>query len=379
MSKGAHNYLQTLGAEKIHRVVILRALVLGDLLCAVPAFRALRAALPHAEVTLAGLPLAQSIVRRFNRYLDGFIEFPGYPGLPERAPQIDRFPTFLAAAQAKRFDLAIQLHGSGSYVNSITVLMGARYNAGFYVPGEYCPDERSFLPYPENEPEVWRFLRLMEFLGAPLQGDELEFPLTDEDERELGAIAEARQLQPGEYICVHPGARFLSRRWPPERFATVADALARQGLRIVLTGTAEEARLTQAVGSRMKAPFFDLAGRTSLGALAVLLSRARLLVSNDTGVSHIAAALRVPSVIIVTGSDPRRWAPSDGRRHRVVLHPIDCRPCMHFDCPIGHPCAAGVTPEMVLAAAGTALGEMEAHSRGPAARTGRSPALPNVF
>src|SRR5579884_538412 len=93
------------------RVLVLRALQLGDLLCAVPAFRALRATWPDAEIVLLGLPWARAFVERYSAYFDGFREFPGYPGLPERPPQIERIPAFLAAIQTERFDLAIQLHG----------------------------------------------------------------------------------------------------------------------------------------------------------------------------------------------------------------------------------------------------------------------------
>ena len=348
--------MHRLGQPLPRRLVILRALQLGDLLCAVPALRALRAALPAAEITLVGLPWARAFVERFDRYLDGFLEFPGYPGLPERELQVHRVPEFLAAAQRLQFDLAIQMHGSGAIVNPLTVLLGARYTAGFHVPGQYCPDPERFLPFPAHEPEVWHHLRLMEFLGVPLQGDELEFPLRPQDEQELAAIPEARDLHSAEYVCIHPGARSRARRWLPERFAAVADVLAARGLRIVLTGSSDEAALTAAVAGSMKAPALDLAGRTSLGALAVLLSRARLLVCNDTGVSHIAAGLRLPSVVIISASDPNRWAPLDHERHRAISVPVECRPCGYDTCPIGHPCATGLTVEAVLLQADALLG-----------------------
>src|SRR5690606_6854777 len=117
------------------------------------------------------------------------------------------------------------------------------------------------------------------------------------DRQDLVGVAEARDLRPGEYVCIHPGARAAERRWPAERFAAVADALAEKGLRIVLTGTADESPTTAAVARWMSTPAIDLAGRTSLGAMAALLQGARLVVCNDTGISHLAAALGVPSVV----------------------------------------------------------------------------------
>lgn len=138
----------------------------------------------------------------------------------------------------------------------------------------------------------------MEFLGIPPQGAELEFPLWEEDYSALHTIEEVRNLQTGEYVCIHPGASVLERRWSPEKFAVVADALAARGFQVVLTGTAAEAPLTKAVRESMRSTAIDLAGRTSLGAIAALLSKARILVCNDTGISHLAAALRVKSVVI---------------------------------------------------------------------------------
>jgi ADP-heptose:LPS heptosyltransferase len=165
---------------------------------------------------------------------------------------------------------------------------------------------------------VWRNLRLLEFLGIPPQGDYLEFPLREEDWQELSRVPGAGALRPGEYVCVHPGANDQSRRWPAEHFARVADSLAAQGLQVALTGTAAESGLAGEVASSMRFPATNLAGHTGLGALAALISRARLLVSNDTGASHLAAALHVPSVVIFTASDPLRWAPLDRERHRTL-------------------------------------------------------------
>ncbi len=253
------------GKTTPRRVVVLRALQLGDMLCAVPALRALRAALPSAEIVLDGLPWARSFVVRFRRYLDGFREFPGFPGLPERAPLVDRIPAFLAGIQGERFDLAIQLHGSGSFVNPLTALFGARDCAGFFTAGDYCPDATRFMPWPDRRHEIRRLLGLMEFLGAPARGEHLEFPLGDDDEAALDAIPEASDLVPGGYVCIHPGASVAERRWPAERFAAVGRALADRGMQIVLTGTTAEAELARDLARHLACRSVDLMGRTELG------------------------------------------------------------------------------------------------------------------
>jgi ADP-heptose:LPS heptosyltransferase len=311
-----------LGEPLPRRIAIVRALRgLGDLLCLVPALRALRAGLPEAEVTLVSLPWARAFVGRFDRYLDAFVEFPGYPGIPERPAPVRELPAILAGIQAHDFDLALQMHGSGIASNPFTVMLGARLNAGFYLPSQYCPDPERFLSYPAQEPEVRRHLRLMEFLGVPLQGEHMEFPLRDEDRDELAKLPAACLLERTAYVCLHPGAYEPARRWPAERFAAVGDALAARGLQVVITGGANERDVAAAVAQTMSRPAIDVSGQTSLGALAALLSGAQLLVTNDTGVSHLAAALHVPSVVVFIASNPGRWAPLDRRRHRIVGRP----------------------------------------------------------
>ena len=103
------------------RIAIVRALPgLGDLLCAVPAWRCLRRALPQAQVTLIDLPWARTFVERYAAYLDNFIEFPDYPGIPEVPPQLTKLPAFFASVPEQHFDLALQMHGNGSVINPFT-------------------------------------------------------------------------------------------------------------------------------------------------------------------------------------------------------------------------------------------------------------------
>jgi ADP-heptose:LPS heptosyltransferase len=197
-----------------------------------------------------------------------------------------------------------------------------------------------FIAWPRRGTEVERLLALTDHLGAPRCGTQLDFPLRDHD-REL-AERLCLPLRNERFALVHPGAQLPSRRWPPERFAAVADSLAREGLAIVLTGSPAEAPLTRAVAAAMKAPALDLAGRTSLWTLGALVEWAAQVVCNDTGISHVAAALGTPSVVISSGGDALRWAPSDRTRHQVLWHDLPCRPCAHRVCPNGQACALGV-------------------------------------
>jgi ADP-heptose:LPS heptosyltransferase len=331
-------------------IAVFRALQLGDLLCAVPTLRALRRGWPRARVTLIGLPWARELAGRFPLYIDEFVEFAGFPGLPERRCEPHAALEFLRAAQQRRFDLALQLHGSGEFSNPLVALLGARRTAGFFREGHYCPDPRSFLPWRDDEPEVERGLRLLAALGVAPSGLELEAPVLPSDLRELARVADEGELPRGGYVCVHPGAQLRSRRWYPERFAVVADALAARGLRIVVTGTSGEAALARAVTERMGTPVVDLVGRTTLGGLTALIDGARLVVTNDTGVRHIAAARGTPCVAVACGSDVRRW-PASEPTQRLLHADVPCRPCIHDRCPIGHSCAHGVESREVLAAA----------------------------
>ncbi len=317
------------------RIGVFRALVLGDMLCALPALRALRAAWPRAQLTLIGLPWAQALVERLP-WIDRFIAFPGHAGLPERTPDVAAWPGFVETVRAARLDLLLQMHGSGGLTNPLVAGWGARRHAGFFEPGHWRPDRELFVPWPERGHEIERLLALTDHLGLARQGLHLDFPVRDEDR----AWVAARWPQP--YACLHPGAQLASRRWPPERFAAIGDVLASRGLQVLVTGTAGEAGIAHDVASRMRAPARVLAGETTLWTLGALIEGAQLLVCNDTGVSHIAAALGTPSVVVSLGADVARWAPLDQARHRVLWKSVPCRPCGHAVCPIGHGCATGL-------------------------------------
>lgn len=287
-------------------IAIFRALQLGDMLCAVPALRALRHAYPHAHIALIGLPWAADFSERFSTYIDEFILFPGYPGLPEQPVNAKVTDAFCDNIRTRKFDLLLQMQGNGFIVNPLIESLGAKVTAGFWRRRDYCPDVATYLEYPEDEHEINRHLLLMEYLGIPSQGTDLEFPYS------------AVMNLPDTFICVHPGSRGSARQWPARHFAALADFFAGEGYSIVLTGTSGEKPLTREVAARMDYPALNLAGQTSLDEIACLIHHAAALFANCTGVSHIAAALKTPSVIISMDGEPHRWAPLNHTLHCTI-------------------------------------------------------------
>ncbi len=300
-------------------IVVFRALQLGDMLCAVPALRALRGAAPDARITLVGLPWATQFAQRFDGYIDAFLPFPGAEGLPEQQPRAGELQGFQAALRALDPDLAIQMHGDGSRTNAVVAGFGCQRSS-------HARGTSAGTAWPESGTEPERLLRLTDSLGAPRLGEHLEFPLGAADRAELRASGLAEGLAPGGYFCVHPGARSRDKCWPVERFAQVADHLAqRWGLVPVFTGSASEADLAREVAQCMRTPARIAAGPISIGAMAALMDGARLLVCNDTGVSHIAAGLRLPSAVVFSKADIRRWSPADTALHRCLWDPEGAR------------------------------------------------------
>jgi heptosyltransferase-2 len=160
----------------------------------------------------------------------------------------------------------------------------------------------------------------------------------------------------GDWLGVNPGAFYgTAKRWLPERFAAVADTLAQRGARIALVGGAAERPIGEAIAAQMRAPARVLCGETTLPELVGVLARLRLLVTNDSGPMHLAAALGVPVVAVFGPTDWRETHPV-GEGHHLVREPVHCSPCGLRECPIDHRCMRRVTVDRVLAEAGPGWG-----------------------
>lgn len=270
-------------------ILILRALGLGDLLTALPALRALKRAFPGERTALAAPKALSDLVH----LIDAVDELLPTAGLGELA---------WAGGQLR---LAVNLHGSGP--ESISDLLAQD-------PDEIIthrhPDfpELDGPPWPVDVHEVDRWCALLEYHGWHTDRTELWLPRPPGS----GLIEDA--------IVIHPGAAHAARRWPADRFAQVARALAAAGRPVVVTGSAGEAPLASEVAHRAGLPASAVvAGRTDLATLAALVCDARLVVCGDTGVAHLATAFETPSVVLFGPTPPRLWGPPAGDRRHVVL------------------------------------------------------------
>lgn len=298
------------------KIVLLRALPgLGDMLCITPTLAALRNNFPDTQITLIGMEWAKDWAMRYKGYLDRFIEFPGFPGMEQGWKSHRTFVEFLQYAIDEDYDVALQVHGSGTISNHFINLLGATFVAGFYTPSYYCPDSDTFFRWREEESESGRYCRLLRNLGLTVNSEDLIFPMTAEDELEFRDL----NLPTDKPIaCLHPGASSIMRICPLGVFSTVGEQLIEMGYQIVLTGTQNDAIHTTAVSRLLNGQVIDLTGKTTLGCLGQLVQHSALVICSDTGISHLADATKTKSVAIFTENSPYRWSPQDDSLHRFV-------------------------------------------------------------
>lgn len=278
------------------RLLVLRAIGLGDLLTGVPALRALRRALPDHELVLAA-PEPQRPLVELTGAVDTFL------------PTEELAPIAWSGAPP---EIAVELHGNGPATKALLqalspgrlVTFGGPDADGRHVAGPAWDTD-------EHERERW--CRLVSWA--------FDCPADPDD------VVLARPAQPpavARAVVVHPGAAYPSRRWPAERFAVVARWLADQGHDVVITGSRDEVDLAEEVRRRADLPREAvLAGRTDLASLAALVADSRLVVSGDTGTAHLASAYRTPSVLLFGPTPPRRWGPPRNGPHTVLWHGED--------------------------------------------------------
>lgn len=282
-------------------LLALRALGLGDLLTAAPALRGLAAAFPRHRRVLAApatmRPLVSLIADSEGRpVVDDLLDTLGLRSLPASAPAVD---------------VAVNLHGRGPESHRLLLSLKPGRFLAFAHP--LVAESLGAPRWRAEEHEVQRWCRMLTELGVPCDAGKLEIDCPSPLSSSLPARAHGATL-------LHPGAASAARRWPRERWAALAAAEQAAGRAVLVSGGPDERELAEAVAAHAGLPASSvLAGELTLNDLAALVGAAGLVVCGDTGVGHLATALRTPSVLLFGPTSPAEWGPPPERSaHRVL-------------------------------------------------------------
>lgn len=347
------------------RVLCIRLDSVGDVLMTTPAIRALRESAADRRVTLLTSGVGAQVATLVPE-IERTIVFDA-PWMKSTGNEPTQDVAAIAQLREGRFDAAVIFT-----VYSQNPLPAAylAYLAGIPLRLAHCREN----PYqlltdwlPESEPqqrvrhEVRRQLDLVASVGATARDERLSLLVPAAARRQVEArLALLGRTASRPMVLVHPGASAPSRRWPPEHFAHAASLLSRRGCDLVFTGSAEEAPLVERIRAAMDAPSVSLAGELDMAELAAAIEAADLLLVNNTGPAHMAAALGTPVVDLYALTNPQHtpWMV----RSRVLSHDVPCRNCYRSVCPEGHhDCLRRVTPQDAADAAMELLGHATAH------------------
>lgn len=307
------------------KIAVLRAVGLGDLVTAMPALEALRAAFPHAEIVLLGRPLYKELLAGRDSPVDRVEVVPPMRGIADRDGEpvsAELRASFVQRMRDEVFDMALQLHGGGGNSNLLVRELGASFTAGMRAPD--APPLDAWIPYIYYQPEILRLLEVVSLVRA--------HPVTVRPRLALseGDFAASRAVLPetGRPLAVlHPGSSDPRRRWPAHNFAEVGDALAEEGYDIAVVGECE-GRLGRQVAAAMHAPAADLSDRCSPVALLGTIARAAIFVGNDSGPLHLANAVRTPAVGVYWCGNLINAEPGTRTSNRPVIGwRVDCPVC----------------------------------------------------
>lgn len=338
------------------RLLAVRLDNLGDVLMTTPALRALRNSLPGRHITLLTSP-AGAALAPFVPEIDAVLvaDGPWMPNVPASPPAL--IATVDRLRQAN-FDAAVifTVYSQNPLPTALLcwlagiplILAHCRENP-YQLLSDWVPDPE---PHELVRHEVRRQLDLVGCIGAATPDERLSFRLRPEDVTQAAAKLRQAGIDPDRRrVVLHPGASAAARRYPPEHFAALADLLVEQDdCALVFTGDKGEAGLVDAIRAGLHHRVASLAGALSLGELAAVIAGSALLIANNTGPVHIAAAVGTPVVDIYALTNPQHapWRVP----HRVVYHDVPCRFCYRSVCPQGHhDCLRLLAPERVARAA----------------------------
>lgn len=333
------------------RILISRTDRIGDVLLSTPAIKALRKNSPKSYIAMITRPYARDIVLG-NPYLDEVIIYDKY-GRQRSWGQTIKFAWGL---RKKRFDLALILHPTNRQ-HIISFLAGIKKRIGFNRKMDFLlTDKIEHKKQQGQKHEMEYTLDVIRYLGIEPEDKDLFMPIRKDSEMYIEEFLAKQGVYGDErIIALHPAASCLSKVWPVERFAQVADRLfAEFKVKVVVVAGPNDIDIGRDLINLMHCPAIDLTGKTTVSQLASLFRRCCLFISNDSGPVHIATAVGVPVVAIFGRSQPglglRRWGPTG--KDSIILHKdVGCQECLAHNCQKGFACLKAITVEEVLAAA----------------------------
>ncbi|MDD5282079.1 MAG: lipopolysaccharide heptosyltransferase II [Candidatus Omnitrophica bacterium] len=342
--------------EKIYRrILIVRTDRIGDVLLSTPVIKALRQKYPQAYISMMVAPYARDIVEA-NPYLDETII---YDKEIKHRSWI-RSLRFAGRLKKKRFDLAIILHPTNR-MHLIIFLAGIPCRLGYNRKFGFLNN----LKKPHKKQEGLRHeaeynLDLLSDLGISGNARDLFMPIKPESEQWVSDLFAGNGIEEADkLLAINPGASCPSKIWPINRFAQVAEILAkRHNFKILIVAGARDIPLANMVAQKLGDKALNLSGKTSLSHLASILKRCSLFISNDSGPVHIASSLGIPVISIFgrnqPGLSPRRWGPL-GKRDKYLHKDVGCIQCLAHNCEKEFACLKAISIEDVLSVAESIL------------------------
>lgn len=337
------------------KILCIRLDAMGDVLMTTPAMEALKECVPGRTITLLtskeGRAIAESIP-----FIDDVIVY-GAPWLKASADRTDPELDFsmLEKIREEKFDAAIifTVYSQNPLPTALFCFL-----AGIPLRAAYCRENpyalltnwmKEIEPEKKVRHEVRRHLDLVMELGASGENRPLHLRVEEEAlaslKMKLSGLGVSELSQ--EIIVIHPGSTAASRRYAPKGFAEVADGLVKAGKRILFTGGPSERELIEEIQQYMHEDSINLGGEITLKELIALLREAPLLVSNNSGPVHMAAALGTPVVDLYALTNPQHTPWMVG--NAVLFKEVSCGFCYKSVCPEGHnDCLSGIKPETIM-------------------------------
>ena len=316
----------------------------GDSVLAIPTMKAVRAKFPEAEITLLVRPWVAGVFKGAP-FIDHLWTEP-------RPASVGDWIRITREIRRNRFDLALLF--PNSFESAAMMFVGRiPRRVGYATDGRRWLLTTSLKPSRQKRHQVHYYLDLAVALSASVDRPSIAIEASAEEKAQATGLLVSEGIREGRpFVVLNPGAAYGSaKRWGEEGFAAAGDALAEEfGLDVVIIGSELERSIAERIQQRMRSRVAVLNGKTSLETLIGVISQSSLVLTNDSGPMHVAAALGVPTVAIFGATDDAVTGPF-GSRARVVREPVECSPCMLRECPIDHRCMLRVSAAAVCGAA----------------------------